>query len=120
MLSRTDEDEPQKKITSHLQSFAAHLQCLDLLPVAKIILSDRQVEEHSNTSCPQRGLYHDLAMFCSYLQEGSLDIERFNLEYHTMLQQLPKDLQTSLRKEDELPSPNSNMCQMFFNTLYVV
>lgn len=37
-----------------------------------------------------------------------------------MLQQLPKDLAGSLRKEDELPSENSFMCQMFFNTLYVL
>ena len=116
---------------SQLQSFVAHLQCWDLLPVAEIILSDRKVEVNG----PRRGLYHDLALFCSYLHEGSLDIgiantctsfshnfitERFNQEYGNMLQQLPKHLQRLLKVQDHLPLPNSTMCQLFFNTLYVV
>ena len=118
-----------------MQSFAAHLQCWDLLPVAGTILRDRSVEAQKKTGL-QRGLYHDLALFCSYLRKGSLDlgtlqsyshfyftnlsIERFDSEYRDMLQQLPKDLQELLRKEDKLPSINSTTCQMFFNTLYVV
>lgn len=116
---------------SQLQSFVAHLQCWDLLPVAEIILSDRKVEVNG----PHRGLYHDLALFCSYIHEGSLDIgkantyasfghnfltERFNQEYGYMLQQLPKHLLPVLKDQDQLPSPKSTMCQLFFNTLYVV
>ena len=67
-------------ITSHifhhydrLQSFAAHLQCWDLLPVAGTILRDRTVEAQKKTGL-QRGLYHDLALFCCYLRKGSLDL----------------------------------------------
>lgn len=59
---------------SQLQSFAAHLQCWNLLPVAKSILEDRQSE---GTNSPRRGLYHDLALFCSCLHEGSLDIGNY-------------------------------------------